>query len=203
MQDNEKTYIQQRKLLLSIPLHELYILCGTPLSASLQESLELRIERFTTLHGITQLKSLLEGLKERVAKKPVQKSKVRTWLAYTHTCSTCAHTRMYVRTYICTHPHIPTMYISLTQPNVLHTHMHSHTNTYVHAYALYSDMMTLYHSLYICIYLYYQRQPAFGELPLLCSPVKNKILTMAFQCQRFHPHKIMCEPCTEIGILSS
>lgn len=111
MRDNEKTCNSGAHCFQCHCIN--YILRITPLSASLlQESLEeQRLEKFTALHGIKQLKSLLEGLKERVAKKPVRKSKVRTWLAYTHTCSICAHTRMYVRTYICTHPHIPSTYL--------------------------------------------------------------------------------------------
>ena len=136
MWDNEKTYNSGAHCFQCHCMN--YILRITPLSASLlQESLEeQRLEKFTALHGIKQLKSLLEGLKERVAKKPVHKSKVRTWLAYTHTCSTCAHRRMYVRTYV--HMYTPThsLNVSLMQPIVSHTHTNTQRRTHKHTYML-------------------------------------------------------------------
>ena len=44
---------------------------------ALQESLEEeRLEKYKAMGGVKQLKTELEGLKERVARKPMEKAKV-------------------------------------------------------------------------------------------------------------------------------
>ena len=50
------------------------------------------------------------------------------------------------------------------------------------------------------LYIYEQRQPAFGELPLLWRPIKNRNIYT-----RWHDGAstiTLCEPCTEVRILS-
>lgn len=52
---------------------------GTLYFASSQESIEEeRLEKYSALQNVKQLKTELEGLKEQAAKKPVQKTEVCT-----------------------------------------------------------------------------------------------------------------------------
>ena len=102
----------------SVPQVFMHLHCSY--SGLLQESLEEeRFEKFKAMSGMTQLKTELEGLKEWVAKKPVQNTEVPL-LAHGHaidllSCYECQH--------------IPTF---------VHTHTHRHTHTlFMHIYSHY------------------------------------------------------------------